>query len=374
VVAVPATPYRGIHPFRYVDHAIFFAREEETGRLASLVAVYRGVMLYGESGAGKSSLVNAGLLPEATRLGFQPERVRVQPRTGEEFVVERIAIADDETGLLPSLLAPDDDSSRIVLSTEAFEQRVRAVCENHRPLIVFDQFEEILSLFEEAGADETRQRIVELIVTLLRGPLPVKLLFAFREDYLGKVKQLLAACPELVDQALRLAPPAGNALSTIIRGPFERYPGHFGRELSPGLAERLRTALAERFGAGDLSLSEVQTVCLRLWQVDQPEALLAAKGVQGLLEDYLGEALDAFPPDLRGAAIALLGHMVTSAGTRNVMSAEDLVQRVREDESCGARHGPESTLQNPSRSFAGSPAARDSNSARHSRSLRPSGR
>jgi hypothetical protein len=54
--------------------------------------------------------------------------------------------------------------------------------------------------------------------------------------------------------------------------------------------------------------------------------------VQGILEDYLGEALDAFSPELRAAAIALLAQMVTSAGTRNVISAEDLVQRVREEQ------------------------------------------
>ena len=95
---------------------------------------------------------------------------------------------------------------------------------SHRPLMIFDQFEEIVTLFEEAGAGGARQRLVELIVRLLRGSLPVKLLFSFREDYLGKVKQLLAACPELVDQALLLAPPAADTLPTIIRGPFERYP------------------------------------------------------------------------------------------------------------------------------------------------------
>jgi WD40 repeat protein len=291
--------------------------------------VYRGVMLYGDSGNGKSSLINAGLLPEAASMGFAPERIRVQPRIGEELVVERIPVAEGATDYLRSCLAAEgDDSPRVVLSTEVFEELVRSACTAHRPLLVFDQFEELLTLFEEAGAGEAQQRVVGTLISLLREPLPVKLLFAFREDYLGKVKQLLAAAPELVDQALRLGPPAADTLPTIIRGPFDSYPGHFPRELSRELTERLQLALANRFGTGDLSLSEVQTVCLRLWQSDDPDTLLAKSGVQGLLEAYLAEALDAFPPDLRGAAVLLLSEMVTSAGTRNVISAEDLVQRV----------------------------------------------
>ena len=315
---MPPVPYRGISPFRYDDHPIFFAREREAERLASLVSVYRGTMLYGETGAGKSSLINAGLLPRAVELGFQPERVRVQPRAGEALVVESLGA----------------DAGRVVLSTAEFEQRVEAACALQRPLLVFDQFEELCTLFEggpEAGA--LRERIVELLVRLLRSPLPVKLLFVFREDYLGKVKELLRACPELVDQALQLAPLAVEVLPTIVRGPFERYPGHFARELDPALAARLQAALAARFGSGELSLSEVQTVCLRLWHADDPGRLLAERGVQGLLEDYLGEALDAFPPQTRFAAVALLAQMVTAAGTRNVIAADDLVQRVREEDA-----------------------------------------
>jgi WD40 repeat protein len=324
-------PYRGIQPFRYADHAIFFAREDETRRLGRLVDVYRGVFLYGASGNGKSSLVNAGLLPQARRLGFEPVRLRVQPREGEEIVIEQLAISDDD--VLPCLLAPEHDgSSRIVLSIAEFEQRVRAASQTQQPLLVFDQFEEILTLFENDDAVASRRAITDMIVGLLREPLPVKLLFAFREDYLGGVKQLLSARPELVDQALRLGPPSADSLETIIRGPFERFPGRFERELDPVLAQRLRAALAERFGSGDVSLSEVQTVCLRLWRSSEPEALLAEKRVQGLLEDELGEALDAFPADLRAAAVALLSQMVTSAGTRNVVSAEDLRQRVQEED------------------------------------------
>src|SRR5215204_2575572 len=83
---LPQVPYRGIQPFRYIDHLIFFARNEEVRHLLHLVGVYRGVMLYGGSGAGRSSLINAGLFPAAVQMGFQPERVRVQPRAGEELV------------------------------------------------------------------------------------------------------------------------------------------------------------------------------------------------------------------------------------------------------------------------------------------------
>jgi hypothetical protein len=209
-----------------------------------------------------------------------------------------------------------------------------ALYRQHQPLIVFDQFEEILTLFDNDNDDAVASRFAlsDLIVGLLRDTLPVKLLFAFREDYLGAVKQLLSARPELVDQALRLGPPPADALHTIIRGPFERHPGHFGRELDPELAKQLQAALAQRFGAGEVSLSEVQTVCLRLWQSSDPAALLADKGVQGLLEDELGETLDAFSPELRTAAIALLSEMVTSASTRNVISAEDLRHRIDQED------------------------------------------
>jgi hypothetical protein len=70
--------------------------------------------------------------------------------------------------------------------------------------------------------------------------------------------------------------------------------------------------------------------------VEDPEALLDVKGVQGLLEDYLGEELDAFPPELKYPAVALLGQMVTEAGTRNVLSAESLIEKVRDEEEIPA--------------------------------------
>jgi FHA domain len=293
-------------------------------------------MLYGESGAGKSSLVNAGLFPVAERAGLRPERVRVQPRQGAELVVERVPVTADGSSFLASSFATDGDPSpRVVLSPASFRDRIRRLPGDVRPLLVFDQFEELVTLFEEAGpgAVEARHGVVRLLIELIRDEaLPLKLVFVFREDYLASVKELLADRPEVVDQSLRLVTPYSDVLYDLIRGPFETYPGHFGSELSPELARRLQAAIDARNGHRPLNLSEVQTVCLRLWQAHDPEALFERKGVQGVLEEYLWDSLERFPDELRYAAIALLGQLVTSSGTRNVISAQDLIERVRREE------------------------------------------
>ncbi|PYS23856.1 MAG: hypothetical protein DMF72_07770 [Acidobacteria bacterium] len=343
--ALPESPFRGIESFRYVDQPIFFARNEDTRKLLRYVAVYRGVLFYGESGCGKSSLINAGFIPAIIDEGFTPDRLRVQPKPGEEIIVERISTKDTgEAPYLPSSFIGDENSaSRVVLSTDKLRDRLqelRASSPTRRPLLIFDQFEEFATLFEEAprgddieSAQQAQQAILKLIVELQRDvTLPVKLLFSFREDYLAKLSKLISLWPDLSDQSLRLTPPSKDALPTIIRGSFEKYPGSFGKELSANLTDELVTALEARNEGGKLNLSEVQIACLQLWKAGDPEVLFKAKGVQGLLEDYLSDSLNRLPENLRDPAVALLSRMVTPSGTRNIVSEYDLISQVCEDE------------------------------------------
>ncbi|HKC65112.1 MAG TPA: hypothetical protein VKB86_15825, partial [Pyrinomonadaceae bacterium] len=213
--------------------------------------------------------------------------------------------------------------------------------------LIFDQFEEFSTLFEEAPrgeaikqAQEAQGSLLKVLLDLLRDPqIPVKLLFVFREDYLAKLAKLFALRPDLSDQYLRLTPPTTDALHEIIRGSFDKFPGHFGRELSKDLTRSLAEAIKERSETDRLNLSEVQIACLKLWQSDSPDALFKEKGVQGLLEDYLSDSLNQLG-DLRDTAVALLSRMVTASGTRNVISEYDLITQVNEDE-----HIPEEQLK-----------------------------
>ena len=100
---------------------------------------------------GKSSLVNAGFLPGILQEGFLPERVRVRPEQGAEFQAERIPLGDaDQPPYLPSrFISPSLIESSVAVSVERFTGILSAPHSAGAPLLVFDQFEELITLFDE---------------------------------------------------------------------------------------------------------------------------------------------------------------------------------------------------------------------------------
>ena len=362
---LPSAPYRGIEPFRFVDQPIFSARTDEVRKLVRLITIYRGIFFYGESGAGKSSLINAGLIPALRDEGFAPERVRVQPIAGHELVIERIALTDEGTPpFLPSRFAASADKktpepARVVLSVEEFvrcigkapmPQRQDGIATSGAvPVLIFDQFEELITLFEEAPdsrekfnqAREIQGRVVEMLLGLLGDPnLSIKLVLSFREDYLAKVSRRLAAAPQLGEQAFRLSFLPETVLRKIIRGPFESASipaGHFTRRLSEPAFDALESSFKELSDTGTINLTEVQIACLALWENEEEEkAFLKERepreAVRRLFGNYLDRALNRLEHKFRKPAITALTFLVTSSGTRNIVSEDDLLGNVVRDD------------------------------------------
>ena len=132
---------------------------------------------------------------------------------------------------------------------------------------------------------------------------------------------------------MRLTTPGEGAAREIIRGPFERYPDRFEKEISADLARRVEEAIDKRSEdvPQDMSLWELQIVCLRLWESDNSDTLFAEQGLRGILENYLTEALAAFTEEQQQAATLLLEFMVTPSGARNVVSEVDLLDRAQKE-------------------------------------------
>jgi ATP/maltotriose-dependent transcriptional regulator MalT len=79
-------PYVGPRPYRQGE--TIYGRERETSELLDLLIAERIILLYSPSGAGKSSLLNAAVLPRMTQQGFQvlpTIRLNLDPPTGVEL-------------------------------------------------------------------------------------------------------------------------------------------------------------------------------------------------------------------------------------------------------------------------------------------------
>ena len=68
-------PYVGPRAFREDESELFFGREWETNELYNLLVANRVLLLYSPSGAGKSSLVEAGLRPRLRQEGVSEIRI-----------------------------------------------------------------------------------------------------------------------------------------------------------------------------------------------------------------------------------------------------------------------------------------------------------
>src|SRR6188474_2886564 len=82
VQTTPIEPYVGPRSFRKEQREFFFGRDEEADELVSVITAHSAVLLYSQSGAGKTSLLNAKLIPkleeEETFHVLPPMRVQGQ--------------------------------------------------------------------------------------------------------------------------------------------------------------------------------------------------------------------------------------------------------------------------------------------------------
>ena len=68
--------YPGTQSFQKTDSHIFFGRDDDCSALLRLIRLEQLVVLYGKSGLGKTSLLNAGILPKLVETTFEEEGER----------------------------------------------------------------------------------------------------------------------------------------------------------------------------------------------------------------------------------------------------------------------------------------------------------
>ena len=282
-----ANPYVGPKPFE--AGRPLFGRDREVAALSYMLTSERIVLLHSPSGAGKSSLIQAGLLPRlAGRFDvWGPTRVNQTPPKG----VENRYVWSVTAGLEKS------DSFPQMTLAEYARQRPR----HGNPLILFDQFEEVLRL---DPVDVVGKRVFfEQLGEMLRDP-GIWALFVLREDYLAPLDIYRKLLPTGLQNRYRIDRLTRDAAVQAIVKPIANTLRHFAPDVAEKLAEDLaRVKLQQADGsfreeAGvyvePLQLVKKGNDCgfqVQGGKIASPEEISAAilGKLKKVAEDYLGQ-------------------------------------------------------------------------------------
>lgn len=142
-------PWKGLN--FYEEGEILYGRDEEIQSLSLHILSNTQTVVYGKSGIGKSSIIYAGVFPIAREQGFCPIPIRLSHESEQSYIEQiRNAFTKQEAknkiGIKEVVPVIDSNKESIweYLHRNTFYHPLYET--PIRPLIVFDQFEEIFTL------------------------------------------------------------------------------------------------------------------------------------------------------------------------------------------------------------------------------------
>lgn len=306
-----------------VEQQVFFGREQEIDHLLHRIRAVRLLVLFGKSGLGKTSLLQAGLYSRLRERGLLPVPVRLnQPGAAPvrsvldalraECRVRGVDCASGDTEGLWEFFKATDLWRGDVLQT---------------PVLVFDQFEELFTLQSDSVRAAFAAQLGELSVrglpTRIRNrvqageqtrytdtPPDVKVILSLREEYVGALEDLVPNVPAVFEQRFRLAPLNRDVACRAVVEPaaldkpdlFVTRPFRYAKPALDAMMEFLANC------QGDVEPFQLQIICRHAEQrvaerqrkqdveIEVDETLLGGhKAMETLLEDFYRHSIRQLP-------------------------------------------------------------------------------
>jgi WD40 repeat protein len=286
-------PYRGLKAFEEEHARFFFGRGAQVQRLIEEMRQSRFVAVIGQSGVGKSSLAQAGLLPELKAgalpgsAGWRTVVIRPGAHPAESLAAKIVALHGE---------GMNDTVDRLAIDERTLHLAARLAVDDGpadgKLLVLVDQFEEIFTLCTDP--DERAAFVQNLIysATIPRGSTVVVL--TMRADFYPQMTQF-AAFAQLVQSHHLHVPPLGDAeLREVIQEPAYRA----GLQVEQGLTDTILADIERRPG----NLPLLQHALRETWEKRHGTMLtLAGYRETGGVRHALGERGEAVYEDLPDA-------------------------------------------------------------------------
>ena len=243
--ALELCPYRELNAFREEDANFFFGRERFNYEFFDKVSKCKLTALVGASGSGKSSVIQAGLLPQLRAANpTEKEWVVVTLTPGQDpfarlaeavfSYYEPDAVGDKRVGGIKDLTAKlrsQDTVEGRSLKDIAGEIKRLSGKEDCTTLFIVDQFEELFTLSPE----EDQKPFVKLLLRDV-DQAPFQVLLSFRLDFQTRVEELDTELNRRLEEGqVKLWPMRAEELRTVIAEPAARV----GLRVDDVLVERL---------------------------------------------------------------------------------------------------------------------------------------
>ena len=254
VVKTGANPYVGPRTFTSKERRFFFGREREARDLLSLVISERLVLFYAQSGAGKSSLINARLIPALQEkegfLVLPVGRVNGELPEGVDEVdnifIFNLLLSLDQSNKSPERFARmtlkdflenlvTEDGERYYYAAPADDAPAEeeAVYEEPPHILIIDQFEELVNT--HLARWQERRLFFEQLNEAMKADPMLWVLLTLREDYVAALRPYMRMMPNNMRARFYMQRMEAPAARQAIEEPARLA----GRPFAPGVASTL---------------------------------------------------------------------------------------------------------------------------------------
>ena len=218
---IKGSPYLGLKKFRDRDQDKFFGREQLIANFSKDLEKDNLLLLIGASGIGKSSLVQAGLIPSLfNKFGASnlDKLIFVPHKNPFDSLYKRVP---DECNDIATEINPENNDSLIEFINELKEYSPRWI-------IFIDQFEEIFTRTPNRLRD---QFIANLVSLIKQQDSSVKLIMAMRYDFLVNISKYGDFNNQLQHKILLVGDMSESELKLAIAEPAARNGVTFENDL-----------------------------------------------------------------------------------------------------------------------------------------------
>ncbi|MGN1211026.1 MAG: ATP-binding protein [Candidatus Cryptobacteroides sp.] len=375
-------PWKGLQA--YQENDLIYGRDAEIKELYTDIIYNTQTVVYGKSGIGKSSIVNAGIIPRARLDGILPVSIRFCHSVGQDTgdsvgyadqIRQRIYEEASRVGAVIEELVPHSGSHpeslwellhRHCIWTGQDENRTRLI-----PMLLIDQFEEIFTLendeekvksffreladllneiqpeylssdhedfpsgengSSEQGNGVDRKNIFSRIVGKTRTDNPEYLsrsdfhiVFILREDFLSYLERYTACIPVMKNNRYAMLPLNEEQVMDIIMQP---QPGLVSSSVAELIIQKVT-------GRTDFSIDSIPEINVdaavlslylsRIYEKKHGDEITADVVMQfsdDIIRDFYDESMAGIPEEI---VEKLEDELLTSDNRRNNVSRTDLI-------------------------------------------------